>query len=220
MKKLLIGTACVLASGSLLAGALPAHEPMPVGPHGWYAGLGINHGELTSETQNAYNATVAGNNKLEESHPGVNVFVGYRLSQYWANELEFSDVGNRQWKVNAGAGNNHRKQSTHDTWLVQYDALGFIPLYEVLNGLEFFGKAGVDKYYTRGFNADATATATYDKNAKLSTFAWNWGAGLQYNWRMLGARISYTNYENTFRAVDQGFDPSNLVALDVMYYFG
>ena len=210
MKKLLIGTACVLASGSLLAGALPAHKPMPAGPHGWYAGIGINHGALTSETQGAGDVA---RNKLENSNYGKNLFVGYRLSRHFGNELEFSKVGNRQWKVGTDT------RSTHGTWLLQYDALGFIPLYQVLNGLEFYANVGVDKYYSRGFSADG-AGAVYSKRAKISTFAWNFGAGLQYNWRMLAARLSYTNYENTFRAADLVFDPSNLVALDVLYRFG
>ena len=81
MKKLLIGTACVLASSTLLAGALPAHRPMPAGPHGWYAGIGINHGALTSESQGATGTR----NKLESSNYGKNIFVGYRLSRHFGN---------------------------------------------------------------------------------------------------------------------------------------
>lgn len=213
MKKLLIGTACVLASGALMAGAMPYHKAMPAGPHGWYAGAGINYSALLSQHTGTPAATV----HSKDFNPSFNLFAGYRLTRHFGNELMYSHVGHRQWSSQA---TNAVLESTHDSWLLQYDALGFIPLNQIFPGFEFFVRAGVDYLYTQGFNADAAAAAAYNKSAKLSTFAWNFGAGLQYNWRMLAARVSYTNYENTLRAADQAFDFPNLVAFDVLYRFG
>lgn len=208
MKKLLIGTACVVATGGLMAAAMPVHQPMPMGPHGWYAGVGINYSTIVSETYTSNN----GGTKywLDRTNAGKNVFVGYRLSRYFGNELNYSYFGHRVYRNVAG-----NKTSTHNTWAMYYDALAFLPLHQ---NFEFFVKGGVDTYHAVTANV---RSGTYDRRAKIKAFGANFGAGLQFNWRMLGVRAQYTNYEAFLTNETQThYDPTNLLSLDVLYRFG
>lgn len=208
MKKLLIGTACVLASGSLMAAAMPVHRPMPTGPYGWYAGVGINKDATMSETVTSNNTGMKWTQN--KSHPSWQLFAGYRLSKYFGNEMMFSHFGHNQYY-----NKPNLKESTYDRFAVSYDALAFLPLHQYF---EMFVKGGVDYYYARASNYIA---GVYDKRAKISTFGGNFGAGLQFNWRMLAARVQYTNYEAMMTANTQGiYEPSNVVSFDVLYRFG
>lgn len=211
MKKLLIGTSFVLASGGLMAAAMPVHQPMPMGPHGWYAGLGVNMSTVVSETTYSNNSG-AEKYKLEKANKGKDIFVGYRLNKYFGNELNYSYFGHRVYK-NIATG---EKTSTHNNWAVSYDALAFLPLHE---NFEFFVKGGVDAYNAVG--ANVRDNSGHDRRAKIKEFGGNFGTGLQFNWRMLGVRAQYTNYETFLTSATQDrYDPANLLSLDVLYRFG
>jgi len=203
MKKVLLGTAGLLASATLMAAAMPVRHSVKANP--WYVGVGVNgNSQFLDKTDR--------NSKLSSHKAGFNVFAGYNFSKYWGNELEYYYIGDRNYK------NAATRQKYKTTWAVSYDVLGYLPLIKYVKA---FGKVGAEYYAQSHINAHYDSVNGYRTTGRLSTIGMNFGGGLQAIYKQFGARVSYTNFEALMPAANQNnFDPVNLIGFDVMYYFG
>ncbi|MBN1684875.1 MAG: porin family protein [Gammaproteobacteria bacterium] len=178
--------------------------------------------------------------KLDKSKLGYNIFVGNRVTQHFGTELGVNLLGRRNYKMNSveWPGNQENGDAKFEgttkiksSWNVYYDGIFTFPIHP---NFSVYGKAGVNYYYTKATTDgmiyfwdedEQDSTGKYlpihgvHANQKLSSFGWNYGGGIQLNFKQVSIRGDYTHMNFTNND-EQLFMTPNLVGVDFMYNFG
>jgi OOP family OmpA-OmpF porin len=118
--------------------------------------------------------------RLEQSDLGVKLFAGWRVSNFFAVEVGYTNFGDvRQWE---GGNLDFYKQADIGVSMLSAEAVGLIPLSDKF---DFFGKLG---YASRDLSIHTTSDGVTED---LSTSGWDptLGIGLAIRFKKFGGRI-------------------------------
>jgi len=199
MKKTII-MSIVAAAGLAVSGLATAAAPSGTAAAGnWYIGIGANYNAIQKDKYRflTYNPDWSPFDILEiDDHDiGVNLFVGNRLTDHFANELGVDLIGDTKWvNYEPGFKNEFRNNlKIHNIYHVYYDGYFFIPLMHP--SFEAFAKGGVSYLEAKNnikFHNYSPASVDTEFSSTVRTFALNYGAGVQFNAQQFGIRGEYT----------------------------
>ena len=215
MNKLLAIGLGVAFSGAVFAAA-PSHSVMPQNL-GWYMGVGVNYTAATAVRLRASEAGASGiDYKQDHAQIGWNILVGNRLSRHFATEAGYNYIGNTRWK---DRDNSEARIESINNYHIYYDGIFLMPLNPgAVHSFDVFARGGVGFYHVKNqFNTAASSSTSFSE--ALSTFALNYGAGLQYNFRKFTVRGTYSHVQPT-RAYDDQFIIPDTINLDFIYHLG
>ena len=188
MKKTLI-TSIIAAAGLAVSGL--ALAAAPAASH-WYVGIGANYNAIQKDTHK-FNSIGPFDDpvmELDDHDIGLNLIVGNRLTDHFANEFGFNLVGDTQWKGHAPDESGYVTFKVNDIYHVYYDGYFYIPLMHP--SLEAFAKGGVSYLEAKNTVKLYCSEGITLSHSTIRTFALNYGAGVQFNADKFGLRGEYT----------------------------
>jgi len=184
MKKLLaasaIAAAGLAATGVSFAAAAPA--PMMGVANPWYVGIGVNYpATMTDKIQDSDGDQL----KLNTRGVGGNIFVGYRVNNYFGTELGLSMLGTDKYKFTAADGTStNNALKLQDQWNVHFVGNAYLPVTDWFEPYAFAGVGYISSEARVGNNSLIKETD--------NGFGLIYGAGLQFNINQFGIRVNYT----------------------------
>lgn len=190
---------------------------------GWYIGAGANGDSgMTDDSvfgQESWQGWGLAVNEQDfnksENDMGFDVYVGRKVSNYFAFEMGYTAVGNQHFK----AFNNDTATTDKvevKQWNVHGTGLIHMPIGEYFN---VFGKGGVAYYQNQTDTKSEFLQANgIDGHAKLNTFALTYGAGIEVTWDQFGVRGDYTVIAPSHNNQDN-FYISDLIGVSLFYRF-
>jgi opacity protein-like surface antigen len=164
----------------------------------FYVGAGISHNNLSGITNNGF-----GYADLDKTSWKADV--GFRPISYVGVEADYIDLGSHTSSQNA-----FRTTSSSAKAFAGY-AVGFLPV--PVPNLDLFAKVGLARWKLDG-NGTETGLPPYP-SLYFSTngTAFAWGAGAQFHWGNIGARLEYENFNVT------NTNGAGLLSLEAMLLF-
>ena len=182
MKKLILLTA---ASAIALSATAFAATPNTFNP--WYAGVGVNY---PATQRDGFSDSDNRNYKLHSKTMGYNVFVGKYYNKFLGVEIGINKFGSSTFRDDNDG--DISKIKFENAMAYYLDLIGNLP---IAYGFSAYLKAGGD-YFSNGKIkiSDPSASPPEQESFTVSKFTANYGIGLQYMYKNLGARLEYTNY--------------------------
>jgi opacity protein-like surface antigen len=224
MNKIVLSVAALAASGMAMAAAPTlVTAPAPTTSH-WYVGVGLNYNAVQKDKHWWGEPDNYDELDLAKHRWGYNLFVGNRLTTHFANEFGFSEVGDATWhykdyEINEEVTVEHEATfDVKDIYHVYYDGLFFMPLNQ---SVEVFAMGGLSYLWSKGditFHNDGDSIYEHH-DAKLETFALNYGGGVQFNWRQFALRGRYMRVVPS-HDMDDWHQIIDTVNIDALYHLG
>jgi len=215
MNKLLAIGIGVAFSGAVFAAA-PSQTVMPENL-GWYMGVGLNYTANTAARIRINDESLNDiDYKQDHAQIGWNLLIGNRLSRHFATEAGYNYIGNTRL---SDRDNSDARIESINNYHIYYDGIFLMPLNPgAVHSFDVFARGGVGFYHVKNQYNDPAATSARFSEA-LSTFALNYGAGVQYNFRKFTVRGTYSHVQPT-RAYDDEFLIPDTINLDFIYHLG
>ena len=221
MRKLLsfaIATAGIAIAGASVAGPHAATSSNHSQVHPWYFGGGINYGPITTDKVEGQFEGSPETIELDHRHPGGNLFLGRRINHYFGTEAGISYLGTDKYHTEKNAGVD-KDEKLKNQWTLHMVGNAFLPLTKWFEPYAFGGVS-----YLYGLLEIKHKDNTPAESQRYSGFGLIYGAGLQFNYDRLGARLSYTRLNKSSANAQSGGDgaqsPQDYVSFDILYRFG
>jgi hypothetical protein len=170
---------------ALAAGAAQADDPL------FYVGAGISRNNLSGITNN-------GTGYADLDKTSWKADVGFRPISYFGVEADYIELGSKTQSFGSGTATSLPAVLTtarSDAKAFAGYAVGFLPV--PLPNFDLFGKVGLARW-----SLDGNGSTTYmSGNPPPSLFSFStsgtafaWGAGGQFHWGNIGARLEYENF--------------------------
>lgn len=226
----------ILATAALLALSLPAAAQWSMS--GWYAGIGAGEVKTDEELVTNRESTITGvvpnsiSTRFDDKDSSWKAFVGYRMSDWLALELNYADLGEHSTDTRFLGGDPPADAQVIITRQVKGFGLDAVLSAPITQRFSVFGRVGA-------FRADLDATAQLGGNVEFTggngetfrtasqseTLA-RYGAGLDFDFTPnLGMRLEWERYANVGKKFEVGqsgttgeADMDNL-SLSVVYRF-
>ena len=217
MKKSIVSVACLAVSGIAFAAA--PMQPMSTTKLGWYVGAGLNYTGITANRfeldTNVHNSIYL---KQDHAQIGINLLGGNRLSKHFGTEAGYSYIGNSRYKDHDDINDWNARVETINNYNLYWVGIGYIPLNQGVHQFEVLADGGIAFMHVKNqYNYRVQSEGDNSSNA-LSSFAFKYGVGAQYNYKQFSVRGTYehvqpSTYQNNMMIIP------DTVNLDVMYMF-
>jgi OOP family OmpA-OmpF porin len=167
----------------LLAGAIAAaFVAMPASAQ-WYIGGGVGTSKVTGADGTAATVPPLTLTGADSSKASVKIFGGYQLTPTWGVEVQYTDLGNRDFSIRNAAG---VQLATGSLKASQYSVAGTGTL-PLSPSFSLFGKLGISNNHGK-----ISAVGISDRGSKTSPLI---GVGLKYNFNpKLAVRLEYEDF--------------------------
>ena len=212
MRKIILATA-LLASGSVFAAGMPMSTMQPVATPsivGWYIGAGVIDPGMWNQKNFASIHGTSGSWKQDNFPFGATAFAGYRLSQYFGAELNYSWLRALKYRNQ----NNHTQSYEYSqNNAVFADGYAYYPF---LDNFEVYAKGGPGYVHGVGKPKNLSDNSQDTNN----TMGVDGGAGIGWHDNSFGLRAGYTRYIIHTPVSSPDIDIANKLELSALYYFG
>lgn len=184
--------AAVMADVASAQAARPATQAMPKfyfgGGLGW-ANLDLN----TTDFPSGGSVTLTGlpvTDTRDQNSLGWKLFGGWRALEWLNIEGGYTNLGRAKVQYQDTGGN-----FADFTMKSQAVTLSFVPQWEIVRGLSFFGRLGAAYSWTDTDGSGVITGVQVSGNGKSNATTFLWGGGLAYDFNpRVGVRAEYENY--------------------------